>query len=381
MRRLAFVSPNFYPRTCGVGDFCARLAHELGTRDVGVKIYSREPVQSNPEAHNVVAKGVRGERPWRIARGIWDHLAQDRPTDLVIQYTSQMWDTWRFGSPALPWLAERARRSGIRVFLIAHEPFIGFPRHRPDLMVASGLQRLQLAALLKSCERTFVTTETRIRYLEGMSALLGVPRPGVVRIGASALPKPRHASPARRLGVFSTASVGKQFDAILAAFAVVAAELSDAELVLIGDLGPRDSARVRSLEEAVRRHPASERIRITGRLELPQVADEIAALDVYFCPMNTGANTRSSSLPTAFGSGVPVVAVKGVETDPSVFVHRRNVLFADDLTGPSLARAALEILRDSTLAAELSAGGRALFEQHLAWPRIADRFLEEIGAA
>jgi glycosyltransferase involved in cell wall biosynthesis len=246
-------------------------------------------------------------------------------------------------------------------------------------LIASVVQRMQLAALFRICHRAFVTTETRQRDLAPLCRLLHLPLPSVVRVGPSALPQVRE--PARtsaRIGVFSTANVGKRFDVILEAFEVIARERPDATLVLIGDLGSRDTPASRTLLRAIEQHPASARIRVTGKLDLEEVSREIQDLDVYLNPMETGANTRSSTLPTALGSGIPVVAVRGRETDSSLFVDRENVVFADALTGASLASAALEVLHDSALAVRVSAGGLALYDKSLSWPRIADRLLAEL---
>ena len=229
-RRFAIVAPNYYPRVCGVGDHSARLGSELARRGHEVVVFSREPVSRNPEAPDLEARAAPGRLPMVIARGIGDAIVASRPTDVLIQYTAQMWDAWRFGSPAVVWLARRARRAGAKVTLIAHELFVPW-LGRPDLMLSALTQRVQMGALLKSCDHVLVTTETRAAQLSAACHLLGVPAPGVVRVGANALPVERRRPPratmdstnyAPRVGVFSTAAVGKRFDVVLEAFARIA---------------------------------------------------------------------------------------------------------------------------------------------------------------
>ena len=147
-----------------------------------------------------------------------------------------------------------------------------------------------------------------------------------------------HTVGAKLIGLFSTAAIGKRFDVVLDAFARIAAELPAAELVLMGDLGPPDRANVRAIHDAVARHPARERIRFTGRLSLEEVAREMATLDLYLFPTDTGANTRSSTLPGAlFGARIPTVAVRGIETD-TLFRDGDNIVFAEELSGPAFAK-------------------------------------------
>ena len=112
----------------------------------------------------------------------------------------------------------------------------------------------------------------------------------MLRVGANALPvtpQLRGTAEGRvRLGIFSTAAVGKRFDVALDCFARIAREFPAAELVLIGDFGPPDRPRVREIADMISRHPAKERIRITGKLSLPDVANEIRrSLDLYLFPI------------------------------------------------------------------------------------------------
>jgi glycosyltransferase involved in cell wall biosynthesis len=313
-----------------------------------------------------------------IAEGVRRAVAEWGPTDVIFQYTSQIWNSWRFGTSAQLWLTVLTRTAGVRVTLIAHELFVPWLA-RPDLLLASLLQRVQFAAVLRSCHLVFVTTESRARYIEPACRLMGLPTPGVLRVGANALPVQSAglfstgASDAPRLGVFSTAAVGKRFDVVLDAFTAVARRFPGAELVLIGDLGPSEAARVRNIEDSARRHPAAPRIRITGRLSLTEIASEVAALDLYLFPMDTGANTRSGTLPVALGSGLPVVAVRGSETD-SLF-SSENLVFADELSGPSFATAALTLLQDPTRMRSIGQGARRLYVDHLSWSGIVDHLL------
>jgi glycosyltransferase involved in cell wall biosynthesis len=374
-RRFALVCPNYHPRTCGVGDHSMRLAQELSRRGFACAIFTRGPAEPNPEAPTVAVTGVSGATPLLVAAKIVRELTAFAPTDVILQYTPQMFDAWRWGSAATVWLARTARKQGINVTVIAHELFFSW-NTRPDILLGAALMRLQAVALMKVADQMLVTVGTRARQLAALARLFGLNRDvRVVRVGAGALPVPRTNDPSQlRLGTFSTLGRDKRFDVVLDCFAGVARERSDATLVLLGDLGATDDPRVRALHTAIASHPARERIRVAGKQDLVAIAREVSVLDVYLFPMNTGANTRSSTLPLALGTGLPVVAVRGRETD-DLFVGDQNVVFAERLDGPSFTAAVLRIASDADLAARVSRGASDVYRQQLAWDKICDQVL------
>jgi glycosyltransferase involved in cell wall biosynthesis len=382
-RRFAFVCPNFYPRVCGISDYSVRLASELVRRGHDVRIYSRAPAEPHPEAPTLEFASSSHRTPVLIAAELARAIGAFAPTDVVLHYTAQMWDAWRFGTPALVWLAARARRMNAEVTLVVHEPYIPW-RARPDLAVGSLLQRLQLAALLKQCDRSFVTTATRVELVAPLARMVGAPPPRVTRVGPGAMPIPRGADARRdpsapRIGFFSTLARGKRFDVVLEAFALVVREIPGATLVVLGDLGPENGGGAMAFRQAVSRHPAADRIRVTGKLSLKQIAAEIAALDLYLFPMDTGANTRTSTLPVALGAGIPSVAIRGLETDDLLFRDGENIVFARALTAPAFAESALRLLGDPASLARVGAGARRLYGEHLSWERITDQLLADLS--
>ena len=378
----AIACPDFFPQTCGVGDHSLRLASELRRRGYAAEIFTRAPAQAHPEAPDVPVHPIEARTSLGVAEQVRRRVVEGRFSHLILEYVPHMWGAWRFGSAATTWLALAARRAGVEVAVIAHELFTPIVS-RPDLLMGAALQRAQLMSVARAAHHLFVTTDTRVQTLLPFWRAAGLGgRPGVVRVAPNALPVPRVPAPGRaRLGLFSTFAIGKRFDVVLGAFEYVWRRRPDAELVLIGDIGDPQDRRVAAIYQAVEQHPAGARIRLTGKLPLPEIARQIAELDVYLFTMETGANTRRGTLPVALGAGLPVVAVKDRETDLALFRDGDNVLFAPALTAQAFGESALRILDDPALAERLAAGGRRLYEQHLSWAVICDRLLAALGCA
>jgi glycosyltransferase involved in cell wall biosynthesis len=381
--RFAIVAPNFHPRTCGIADNSLHLGEVLLRRGFSVEIFTRAPALPHPEAPQISVHGVEGRNPLVIAERIRRALARSGATHVILQYVPQIWGASRFGTPAAVWLAMAARRAGLKVIVIAHELFLEFGP-RPDILVSAALHRAQILAVARTSDRFFVTTGTRAKAIASLQRAAHVAgrRPEIFRIGPGALPHARVARPGRiRLGLFSTLASNKRFDLVLDAFERIWRRHPSSELVIVGDLGGRENARFAAFASAVDRHPARAQIRLTGKLTLEEVAAEMAALDVYLFPMTTGANTRSGTLPVALGTGLPVVAIRGPETDADLFHDAENISFADALTGEAFARSALAIIDDPALAARLSAGARRLYDEHLEWEHLVDEILPKLLAA
>src|SRR5262245_13703970 len=100
-RRFAPVCSNYHPATCGAGDNSMRLAEELQRRGHEATIFACDPAAPNPEGPTIPVVGVPGRLPVLIAQRIRREMARFAPTDLIIQYTPQMFNAWRWGSPAV----------------------------------------------------------------------------------------------------------------------------------------------------------------------------------------------------------------------------------------------------------------------------------------
>jgi glycosyltransferase involved in cell wall biosynthesis len=374
-RRFAMVCPNYYPVTCGVGDYSMRLGRELIERGTEVALFTHSPAVRNPECPAVDVYAADGRTPLAVTAALREAIAAFDPTDLVVQYTPQMLHGSRFGTLAIPALMAQFRGRS-RLTVILHELYMSWS-WRPDLALGGVFQRLQFGAVVGAADRLFVTTAPRQRRMEQLFQRVSWPcHVDLLFVGANASPLAAHRTRStRRLGIFSMMGRNRRFDLMVDALPLILEKHPGTELVLIGDLGTEASPLFRALQAHIGRSPVARRIRRTGPVTLSRVAEEVAALDVYILPDEAGISTRSSTLPVALGSGIPVVGTRGPETADDFFVDGESVVYANGMSASALAEAVLRLLDDPELAAKVGAGGRSLYERHLAWPAIAGKLL------
>lgn len=372
--RIAIVAPDYYPRTCGVGDHSARVVEQLIRAGHDAALFVPCEAVVNPDFDSVAPHPVLGGFPIVRAHRTAMALRSWKPDHVVLAYTPQLFDPWRFGTLSVVRLAAAVRGMGARLTLFAHELFATVT-WRPDLLIGAVVQRHVFSSLLRVCDDVVVSTDRRLETVETIARECGARcRVRLIRIGAGALPPESVAPVAGRIGMFSTTNRGRRFDVVIGAFDRVAARDPAASLVIIGDVHKYGPRRTATVMDPLHRSRFSDRITCTGRLPLSAITAEVAKLSVFVHADDAGASTRSSTLPAALGAGVPVVALRGGETDP-VFCDGENVSLTSDLTPDAFATAIERLLNDRTLAARIGAGGRALYDRELAWSSVVERLL------
>lgn len=148
----------------------------------------------------------------------------------------------------------------------------------------------------------------------------------------------------------------------LRAFAIVAAEIPQARLVVAGD-GPDDAALRRLASDL-----GIERgVEFTGALGRDAIADRLRASSVSINPSR--ADNMPNSVLEALACGVPVVSTR-VGGVPFIVGDGQSALLVPPGDPDAMARAILRVLRDPSLAQRLREAGLAIADQYR-WDRVA----------
>ena len=134
--------------------------------------------------------------------------------------------------------------------------------------------------------------------------------------------------------------------------------LPNAQLSLVGNAPPASLLAL-----------ASDSVTVTGRV--PSVAPYLARATAFVCPLRVGAGIKNKAL-EALAAGCPLIATP-LSVDGIHITDGENALVAD--TAEGIAAAMIRLAQDRALAAQFSAGGRALIEREYTWAHVADDYL------
>lgn len=274
-------------------------------------------------------------------------------------------------APGLVLWALRARwsRSAGMLALMVHEPYVASVDARTRVMAAWQRPQLLLLRLIADCVLVPSAEQarrcgTRLR------------RPRVVPVGSN-LPHARGDRSAARAAMgmvsadivlvsFAASPAGRRQDMICAAARSVVASGRPCVLLVLGinNMPPP------GLPKAVR-------VVHRGHLETADVAQCLAAGDIFLAPYVDGVSTRRTALMSALQHSLPVVGTIGPRSD-------RVLLESEAIAGVPVDAAAEFARETARLAAgendrqRRGAAARALFEREFTWDRIAERLLQQL---
>lgn len=155
--------------------------------------------------------------------------------------------------------------------------------------------------------------------------------------------------------------------AVLRAFGLVQARHSDARLMVAGD-GSERKRLERMTEELGLRD-----VEFLGQITPNEMGELYDRADIYLNASRI--DNMPLSILESFGAGLPVVttAAGGI---PYIARHEDNALVVEPGDPESLAAAAIRLLEEPSLAAEVGARARAEFEQRYTWQAVSAGWLE-----
>jgi glycosyltransferase involved in cell wall biosynthesis len=283
---------------------------------------------------------------------------------VVLQYNPFMYGRWGF-APWLPVsLATFRRRSGPKIALMIHEPYVPMIGWRWVLM--GTWQRAQLFAIRLLSDVVAVSIETWTADLRALRPR----RPTHHLPVGSNLPDRREARNAQRarleigdrivLATMSSGHPSRRVEYITAAANAVAENCGATVLLNLGAGAPR----LDGLAEAVEVHSP-------GRLTEEDLAAHVATADIFLAPFIDGVSTRRGSMMAALQHGVAVIGTDGRLTDSVLRGAINAIRLVPIERGDDFADAAVRLAADDEARSKLGQEGRRLYELSFDWPVVA----------
>ncbi|MDT9692817.1 glycosyltransferase [Streptomyces sp. P9(2023)] len=367
-RTVAIIAPYYAPHIGGVEHYAHRVAQAVAA-DPGMRAA-------------VITASTTG---WRTSVGVEDGV----PVVRLGTWTSRYVNTPV--SPLWPFQLRRwLRRLHVDV-VHAHAPVPGLGElavavsgKRPAVMTYHAGTMVKgdrfRDRLLGCYERNALPRVfARTRALVAVSpASLASGRPGALEITPGVdverfTPGPKASTRPRTIlfvGRLDRASPWKGVDVLLRAFAVLAPELPEARLRLVG--GGDAAADHAALAEHL---GITDRVEFTGPLTGSPLIAEMRNAAVLVLPSLTAAESFGMVLVEAMACATPVVGsdAGGI---PYVITDHVTGLIVPRSDPHALAAACTRVLRDGDLADRLGAAGRQRAVQRYAWPALTDRYLD-----
>jgi glycosyltransferase involved in cell wall biosynthesis len=303
----------------------------------------------------------------RVLAG-WGHLVRgDAPRVLYLHYQPVSW--LRRDLPALIRALAKLRDAGTRVIVIFHEY---------QLDAGPSLRRAGARAVFRRLARAIARDAHALVATYGFVAEgLKEDGPGgrapiaVIAVGSNIAP----CRPAPDAGARTPNAVvmfGQPAGMAPVAVRAAAAALRDAGKPPLRWVCRDGDEALRWLRGAG--VPDGSVMRLPS-LEAPDVSRELSSASVALAPNIDGVSTRRGTVAACLQHGLPMVGTGGRATDP-VFSDSPAFLLAPPGDGPAVASGLLDVLGDAGRRQRMSAEAIRLFDAHLAWPRIARRYVE-----
>ena len=350
------ITGEYPPSPGGVAGYTAVVAEALANTGETVHVWCPGEQGTLHTAAGVLVHRELGDLSRaalaRVARRLAD---MPGPKRVLVQWVPHAYGRSSLNLGFARWV-KRLAASGNTIEVMVHEPFLplaGGVRQR----AAATIHRWMLRTLLSRASRAYVPTrqwEALCRPYAPHLDFTWMPLPSGIPCGAAveAAANDRVAlamAPNDRIvGAFGGAL---RLDVLRAVLAALEQSAVSATLLLIG---AGSSERRDALVAA--QPSAGRRVRATGILAEDEVSGSLRACDLCVQPYEDGVSGRRSSAMAVLAHAVPLLATRGIATEP-VWTTTADMVHEDG----SIAAATLRLLADPAALTQLARSGRELY--------------------
>ena len=376
--KVLFVTRNFPPVVCGVGDYTNRLIDKFVEDGHRVSVLTtRAAVTVNHP--NVIPSHINKWNLFTIP-AILNACAFVKPDYISFQYVPYSFD--KRGMPLwVVFLYLCLRIKKYNVITTFHEVGIRYTKNNIKKTITSISQFFIAYCIAKLSYKNITSMDLYMGYLKKYSnEVYKIP------IGANILPLPVNEDYLH--GLKKTVAPNNEFifstfgtrisDTLLHALAALKEENHKAKLLLLGNIPSKTRDHFRALANKLN---ISQDIYITGYLAEAElfawlkVSSLFVQSEFVSATGEGGICTKSGSLAAAFAAGLPILGTKGDTTD-AIFKDNENIFLINNDSDISIKNKIIEIMYDKEKLNIISTNAILTYSNFFSWEKIYQQYAE-----
>jgi glycosyltransferase involved in cell wall biosynthesis len=365
-REWHIITCEYPPQIGGVSDHTHWLARKL--QEIGDRVHVWAPAL--PTQQILEEPGISLHR----SLGSFDaaSLAQAKRELKSIESSSRQvfvqWVPHGYGRRSMNisfcrWI-ESLARSGEKIWLMVHEPFLELGKGSWKQRIAARVHRAMIRILLRSASRVFISIpaweQALAPYAPPGTSFEWLPIPATIPVAADKGNVRQRFGNHLVLGHLGTYSA--EVSRLLApALLEILTRTPNCVALLIGNGSDRFAAAFAA------QHPALiNRVYASGALSDTALSQHLAACDLMLQPYPDGVSTRRTSFMNVLSHAVPVVSNTG-HLSENFWDDSGSIVLAET---EAFADACLRLLADPSSRAGLAQKGHALYLSRFDWPNV-----------
>lgn len=374
-----FLTKNFPPDICGVGDYTFELTSRLEKQKIvsGIITKSGYRISSAHTSDRFVFPIVK-RMSLNYVLGLIDVLKKNQATWLFIQYVP-----YSFSKQGVPFymiiLVLLSRLKGIKIGIFFHEVSVRVFGYGMKSFVLGVLQR-SLAYVMMIFSNQAATSNVLYRsyFYPFRVSLVPIPANIYAPLGTRIVKEPWNAYCFLMVTFMNRCTLQ-----ILEAFKGVLQRVAGARLMIVG----KGSIESRSRIEYYSQHLGIfKSVEFFDKFAKEDVANAMSSADLFLHDeeVNTlghgGVCSKSGVIAAAMAAGLPIISTRGDMTDDQLFIHQFNMILLERRTSLEYEKAMMGLYEKADVRKMLGKNAKSTYDKYFSWENTLLFYLNAISS-